>query len=180
MSIYSKKVRAGDAGETDLYGGKRVRKSVDVVEVLGQFDELNAFLGLARLLVKKIDAGKISQIQNDLFLLGSIVAGVKLKPSDVSYLRNQVSWMEKEIDVLDSKLSKLTKFILPNGCESSAKLHLARAICRRCERSLVSLGEHPDLVPYLNRLSDYLFVLARYENHRHGVKDELVVSFSQQ
>ncbi len=170
MSIYTKN---GDAGETDLYGGKRVRKSVDAVEVLGEFDELNAFLGLSRLLLKKSDAVRISQIQNDLFLLGSVVAGVKLSQPAVQYLIKQVDKMETEIDSLEGKTPKLKNFILPNGCESSARLHLARAICRRCERSLVSLGEYMDLVPYLNRLSDYLFVLARYENARRGVKDEL-------
>jgi cob(I)alamin adenosyltransferase len=171
MSIYTKN---GDAGETDLYGGKRVRKSVDAVEVLGQFDELNAFLGLSRLLLKKSDAVKISQIQNDLFLLGSIVAGVALKQSDINYLKKRVDGLEEQIDMLERKTTRLASFILPNGCEATARLHLARAICRRCERSLVALGEHMDLVPYLNRLSDYLFVLARQENSRRGVKDELV------
>lgn len=171
MTIYTKN---GDAGETDLYGGKRVRKSVDAVSVLGEFDELNAFLGLSRLLLKKPDALRVSQIQNDLFLLGSVVAGVKLKQSDINYLIKQVYQMETVIDILEAKIPKLKSFILPNGCEASARLHLARAICRRCERALVELGEYMDLVPYLNRLSDYLFVLARYENYRHGVKDELV------
>ena len=171
MAIYSK---TGDYGETDLFGGKRVRKSVDTVEVLGQFDELNAALGLARSALIKSASSNISLIQNDLFILGSIVAGVELKKSHSDYLKNQTSWLEKGTDRLDKKLPALKKFILPNGCESSARLHLARAICRRCERTLVALGEYVELIPYLNRLSDYLFVLARHENLINKVKDQQV------
>jgi len=172
MAIYSK---TGDDGETDLYGGKRVRKSVDAVEVLGQFDELNAALGLARSALNKSASSKISLIQNDLFILGSVVAGVELKKSLNDYLGSQTRWLEKEIDILDKKLPPLKNFILPNGSESSARLHLARAVSRRCERALVALGEYVELIPYLNRLSDYLFVLARHENLRNKVKDEQVV-----
>lgn len=172
MAIYSKK---GDYGETDLYGGKRVRKSVDAVEVLGQFDEFNATLGLARSVLNKSASSNISLIQNDLFLLGSVVAGVELKKSLKDYLGSQTRWLEKEIDTLDKKLPPLKNFILPNGCESSARLHLARAICRRCERALVALGEYVELIPYLNRLSDYLFVLARHANLQNKVKDDQVV-----
>ena len=172
MAIYSK---TGDSGETDLYGGKRVRKSVDAVEVLGQFDELNAALGLARSALNKSASSNISLIQNDLFILGSVVAGVELKKSLADYLVSQTNWLEKEIDTLDKKLPILKNFILPNGCESSARLHLARAICRRCERALVALGEYIELVPYLNRLSDYLFVLARYENLSNKIKDQQAV-----
>ncbi len=172
MAIYSK---TGDYGETDLFGGKRVRKSVDAIEVLGQFDELNATLGLARSVLNKSASSNISLIQNDLFVLGSVVAGVELKKSHSNYLKNQTSWLEEQIDRLDKKLPALKKFILPNGCESSSRLHLARAICRRCERALVALGEYVELIPYLNRLSDYLFVLARHENLRNKVKDQQVV-----
>jgi len=172
MAIYSK---TGDDGETDLYGGKRVRKSVDAVEVLGQFDELNAALGLARSALNKSASSNISLIQNDLFILGSVVAGVGLKKPLAGYLVTQTTWLEKEIDTLDKKLPTLKNFILPNGCESSARLHLARAICRRCERALVALGEYVELIPYLNRLSDYFFVLARHENLRNKIKDQQVV-----
>ncbi len=177
MPIYTKN---GDAGKTDLYNGKRVLKCVEVVEVLGELDELNAFLGLTRLLLKATDSKKISQIQNDLFLLGSFVAGVKSKQTDREYVKLQIKRMEQEIDLLENRLAPIRNFILPNGCASSARLHLARAICRRCERSLVALGKNIDLVPYLNRLSDYLFVLARSENLRHKVKDELVITSRRQ
>ena len=173
MPIYTK---SGDAGETGLYGGKHVRKSSEVVKVLGELDELNAFLGLTRLHLKRVDSKKISQIQRDLFIIGSVVAGAKFDNKTKSYLEGQISLMEEDIDSYNIKLPLLRSFILPNGCESSAKLHLARAICRRCERSFVSLGKHIDLVPYINRLSDYLFILARYENRRCGVKEETVNS----
>jgi len=172
MAIYSK---TGDYGETDLYGGKRVRKSVDAVEVLGQFDELNAALGLVRSVLNKSASSSVSLIQNDLFILGSVVAGVELKKPLADYLVSQTTWLEKEIDILEKKLPTLKNFILPNGCESSARLHLARAICRRCERALVALGEYIELIPYLNRLSDYLFVLARHENLRNKISDQQVV-----
>lgn len=173
MPVYT---RNGDYGETALYGGKRVRKSVGTVEVLGGLDELNAFLGLTRLYLRAADSKKISQIQNDLFILGSVVAGVRLKDTPGGRLNKRIREMEKDIDVMDKELPPLRNFILPSGCESSSRLHLARAICRRCERSLVALGKYIKLVPYLNRLSDYMFVLARYENYRHRVSDELVNS----
>jgi cob(I)alamin adenosyltransferase len=176
MPIYSK---TGDAGITGLYDGKRVKKSVEVVEVLGELDELNAFLGSARLAVRKNDAKKISQIQSDLFILGATVAGAKLNSAFKDHLKEQISEMEESIDKLDKKLPGLRNFILPNGCEASVRLHLTRAICRRCERSLVALGLYVDLIPYINRLSDYLFVLARFENHRRGINDELVSSDQQ-
>ncbi len=176
MAIYSKR---GDHGDTDLYCGKRVRKSTKVVEVLGQLDELNAALGLARSGLNRSESGGISLIQNDLFILGSIVAGFEQKRSTFVYLEGRVRWMEKEIDRLEGKLPALKRFILPGGCESSAKIHLARAVCRRCERSLVALGVYTDLISYLNRLSDYLFVLARSQNLRNKVKEEQVIPVQQ-
>lgn len=171
MPIYTKN---GDAGDTDLYGGIRVRKSVVVIEALGELDELNAFLGLTRTMLKKPDAKKIFGIQNDLFVIGSVVSGAYSAPKQESWLKERIVWMEKEIDTISAKLPPLKNFILPNGCESSARLHMARSICRRCERSIVALEKYGGLVPYLNRLSDYLFVLARYENFRRKISDERV------
>lgn len=171
MPIYTK---SGDAGETGLFGGKRVKKSADVIKVLGELDELNAFLGLARLSLTEKDSKKISQIQSDLFIVGSVIAGAQFTGKNRRYLDKQVSLMEECINDLNSELPLLRNFISPNGCESSVRVHLARAICRRCERSLMSLGKHISLVPYINRLSDYLFILARYENHRRKVKEEAV------
>jgi len=171
--IYTK---MGDSGETRLLYGKRVLKSCNSINALGDLDELNACLGMARFHLKKADSLKLAQIQKDLFTIGSVVAGFKVVDGVKRSLNSQIGLMEKDIDALDKKLSKLKNFILPNGCESSSTLHLARAVCRRCERSLVTLGKHANLIPYLNRLSDYLFILARYENCRHKVEDELVNS----
>lgn len=171
--IYTK---MGDFGETALFSGDRVAKSCNSVSALGDLDELNACLGMARLQLKKADSIKLAQIQNDLFTIGSAVAGFKAVGNIKKSLGGKISLMEKDIDALDKRLPKLKSFILPNGCESSAILHLARAVCRRCERSLVGLKKHTNLIPYINRLSDYLFTLARYENHRHKVKEEVVSS----
>ena len=171
--IYTK---MGDSGETALFNGDRITKSCNFINALGDLDELNACLGMARLHLKKADFAKLGQIQKELFTIGSIVAGFNIGHDTKKSLGSQIGSMEKDIDALAKKLPKLKNFILPNGCESSSALHLARAVCRRCERSLVGLKKYPDLIPYLNRLSDYLFVLARYENYRHKVKDELVIS----
>lgn len=174
--IYTK---TGDFGETGLFTGERVSKSCNSINALGDLDELNASLGSVRLHLKKADSIKLAQMQKDLFTLGSVLAGFTVSDSVKKSLSTMIDWMEKEIDALDKKLPALKSFILPTGCESSERLHLARAICRRCERSLVALGKHVNLIPYLNRLSDYLFILARYENHRHKIKDELVNSSPQ-
>lgn len=171
--IYTK---MGDSGETALFDGDRVVKSCNSINALGDLDELNACLGVARLHLKKADSTKLAQIQKDLFIVGSVVAGFKAVDSVMKSLSDQIDLIEKDMDALDKKLPKLRNFILPNGCESSAVLHLARAVCRRCERSLIGLKKHPYLIPYLNRLSDYLFVLARYENYRREVKEEVVSS----
>jgi cob(I)alamin adenosyltransferase len=169
--IYTK---TGDLGETGLFGGKRVVKSCNSISALGDMDELNASLGVARLHLRRVDSIKLAQIQKDLFTLGSTLAGFTVDAGDKKSFSTKVAWLEKEINALDKKLPKLKTFILPYGCESSARLHLARAICRRCERSLVALGRNAELIPYINRLSDYLFTLARHENQSHKVKDELV------
>lgn len=172
MPIYS---RAGDNGDTSLFGGGKVRKCADVVEVLGQLDELNAFLGSSRLLLDSSEAAYISSIQADLFALGAVVAGFTREKSLAPRLAKRVRSMEKKIDALDKKLPVLNNFILPGGCESAVRLHLARAVCRRCERALVSLNRYSKLIPYLNRLSDYLFALARYENLKNKVSDRRAV-----
>ena len=173
MPIYTKK---GDSGKTDLCNGDRVKKSSDIIKTLGDLDELNAFLGLARVILAKSSLKNITLVQNDLFILGSVIAGVKLDKKKTDYLAGRVVWMEKEIDILSRKLAELKNFILPDGCEVSARVHVARVICRRCERSLIYLNKFTGLIPYLNRLSDYLFVLALYENHKRGVKDVAVTS----
>lgn len=176
MKIYT---RTGDRGETGMAGGKRVPKSDLCVEVCGTIDELNAVLGLARAetLPAEIDAVVASR-QHELFTLGAMVAygdpaALGLEPIG----QTQITQMEAAIDRLEATLEPLAAFILPGGTRAAATLHLARTVCRRAERRLVSLAqqgvERPvlDAVAYLNRLSDLLFVLARAANAEAQVAD---------
>lgn len=182
MKIYTK---TGDKGETALYGGTRVSKASARVESYGNIDELNSFIGFAKAEIK--DEKVISQlkkIQFDLFTLGSESA----TPTDKLTLANGKSRLalmisEKEIeeleswmDAYESELAPLQFFILPGGGRAATSLHICRTVCRRAERSLVFLNENetvrPDLIKYLNRLSDYLFMLARYVSKTYGEKEE--------
>ncbi len=138
MKIYT---RTGDRGETGLYGGKRVPKDDPIIEALGSLDELNAMLGNLEL--------PLDKIQKDLQTIASQIAGHKGKTPSVKRLENEIDRMEKD-------LPELHNFILPKG-----PVHLARAICRRAERRVVAVAA-PGRAKYLNRLSDYLFVLARW------------------
>ncbi|MBU0650120.1 ATP:cob(I)alamin adenosyltransferase, partial [Patescibacteria group bacterium] len=132
------------------------------------------YLGWACLMVTRIHAKQLAKIQTDLFWLGAILAGTAKKPGRRDDLTKRVAQLETELTTLEPQLPPLAQFILPGGCESACRLHLARAVCRRCERSLVALGKHAQLIPYLNRLSDFLFVLARFENYRHKVEADFV------
>ncbi len=172
MKIYTK---SGDHGKTSLYGGRRVPKNNIRIKVYGAIDELNSLLGIVLSKSFSFSTGKyINQIQKDLFLIGSHLAG-----SDISIkeLTRRVAEMENTIDDLDKKLPPLKNFLLPKGCEQSSYLFLARAIARRTERELVelSLTEKVDknLHIYLNRLSDFLFVLARYINFEAGIPETI-------
>lgn len=175
MRIYT---RTGDKGETSLGGGKRVAKNDCRIEVLGNLDELNACLGLALTLVRSIEAKKsIPALQNILFNLGAQLVGASAKNFE-ELSSNKVKKLEGEIDKLSAKLPTLQNFILPGGAKASACLHLARAVCRRAERSLVeaaarlNLGKESPVIAFLNRLSSYLFVLARWENKKSKRKDK--------
>lgn len=174
MPIYTK---TGDTGSTSLFGGKRVLKCEELVDVYGSIDELNSWIGLVAGVITVPDVQVfLAAIQSDLFTIGSHLAGWK---ADLSPLPHRVSEMEARIDELDDRLPKLTNFILPGGTKLSAEIHLARAVCRRVERQLVSLGHKPapaEVQPvdpriyiYINRLSDLLFMLARFINHEAGV-----------
>ena len=177
MKIYT---RAGDDGSTGLLGAGRVPKDDPRIDAYGTVDELNAVLGLARA-TGGLDAdgdSLVARLQDDLFAVGAALAD----PDPAGKFHNAVtaehaSRLEAEIDRLESELPPLTRFILPGGSPAAAQLHLARTICRRAERLVVRLGHLPDgavppgLVAYLNRLSDFLFVLARVVNHRSGVGD---------
>ena len=176
MKIYTK---AGDDGTTGLLGAGRVPKFDPRIEAYGTVDELNAVLGVVRAagLDPEHDAA-VARLQDDLFAVGAALAD----PNPEGKFHNAVtpeygSRLEGEIDRLEGGLPPLTQFILPGGTPAAAQLHLARTICRRAERLVVRLDQAagglvpPNLVVYLNRLSDLLFVLARAANHRAGVAD---------
>lgn len=174
MKIYTK---TGDKGETSLYKGGRVPKDEPRLEAYGTLDELNSVLGLAAShLPREAELGTVRQevarIQKDLFSLGAQLAtrgdekpAWHIKPEDIQAL-------ETAIDRMETELEPLRTFILPGGHPAGAGFHLARTVCRRAERGVVTLGRDesldPQIVQYLNRLSDYLFVLARFTNHRLG------------
>ncbi len=165
MSIYTK---TGDRGETGIWGGKRVAKDSALVEALGSIDELNAQLGivLAQIKNKKIKQD-VEKIQQDLFSIGSAIAGFEGK---TDWLEERVKYFEEEIDRMWEALPELNNFILPGGSEMGARLHLARTMCRRAERMVIG-AKQDKAVKYLNRLSDYLFCLARWVNWKTGIRE---------
>jgi cob(I)alamin adenosyltransferase len=175
MKIYTK---TGDAGETSLFGGLRVRKCDPRVAAYGDVDELNAQLGLARVSSTdaEIDAALV-QLQRDLFALGAQLADpsgkISSRVSKAALNDADVVRLEDLIDTLEAGLPPLRQFILAGGSECGAALHVARAVCRRAERGMVSLepAVDPVLLKYINRLSDLLFVLARTANHRAGAAE---------
>ena len=175
MKIYT---RTGDRGDTGLLGGIRLSKSALRVDAYGEIDELNASLGVARLRASTSEArSMLEEIQRDLFSVGALLADPNKAGRDpkVSLDPSSVQKLESHIDLIEASLPPLRRFILPGGSAGGALLHLARAICRRAERRVVALGEReeisPAVVPYLNRLSDLLFVLARYENEKQGAPE---------
>ncbi|MFL2836309.1 MAG: cob(I)yrinic acid a,c-diamide adenosyltransferase [Hyphomicrobiales bacterium] len=182
--IYTK---TGDDGTTALGNGERIAKSSKRVSAYGSVDELNSFIGLARSYIesdKLIELDKIlATIQNDLFDLGAdLCIPDRDKNADslkivISYVKN----LEKEIDLINSKLTPLRSFILPGGTKVSAYIHIARTIARRCEREMIDLRQieeseiSKEAVQYINRLSDFLFVAARYANLKSDFDDILWV-----
>jgi cob(I)alamin adenosyltransferase len=175
MKIYTK---TGDDGTTGLFGGARVKKASARVEAYGTVDELNAVVGLARATALGASTEAVlSHVQADLFTLGAELACVPEKTAKLSMRLldgDDASRLERAIDVAESKLSPLQTFILPGGSPGAAALHLARTVCRRAERAVLAVDDAPpraEVVIYLNRLSDLLFVLARLANHEKGVVD---------
>ncbi|MBS2029615.1 MAG: cob(I)yrinic acid a,c-diamide adenosyltransferase [Deltaproteobacteria bacterium] len=176
MRIYTK---GGDAGQTGLFGGARVPKSDPRVSAYGDIDELNAVLGIARTLQPPPEVATIlGSVQDQLFTLGSELATPEPEKARVAIPRTQEAWsvaLEMAIDAIDAELPELRSFILPGGTPSAAQLHLARTVCRRAERNVVALAQHADVpaevLRYLNRLSDYLFMAARLCNARAKVAD---------
>ncbi|PIR79792.1 MAG: ATP:cob(I)alamin adenosyltransferase [Candidatus Levybacteria bacterium CG10_big_fil_rev_8_21_14_0_10_35_13] len=175
MSIYTK---FGDKGKTSLYGDKTVSKASLRVEAYGNLDELNSFLGivLTELKDKKIKEDML-RIQNDLFEIGSSIASISTIKHRVlsQYLKKRVGEFEKEIDNLTKKLPELENFILPGGSVTGSRLHFARTVARRAERRIVSLAEKEqvlsEVLVYLNRLSDLLFMYARFINYKEKQKE---------
>jgi cob(I)alamin adenosyltransferase len=170
--------RTGDKGTTALGTGKRVAKHDLRVEAFGAVDEANAAIGLARLHTGGDADAALARIQNDLFDLGADLCAPD-GPDAKDRLRiadSQVERLEQEIDAMNAELAPLNSFVLPGGSAASAYLHLARTIARRAERAMTRLAEsepvNPAAIRYINRLSDHLFVLGRYENDK-GAKDVL-------
>lgn len=174
VKIYTK---TGDDGTTGLFGGARVSKDSPQVEAYGSIDELNAVIGMAR--ATELDAFSdevLAKVQVDLFVLGAEVACV---PGEEHRLKMQLldkadyERLEHAIDEAEKDLAPLKNFVLPGGSPQAAALHFARTVARRAERVLIRVApaERPELLVYLNRLSDLLFVLARRANHVAGVED---------
>jgi len=166
--------RTGDQGETGLVDGSRLRKNAPRMAAIGDVDELNSAIGVALAHPLPAEAGeRLGRIQNELFDLGADFAtpGPDYAPSamNLRILPSQVERLEAEIDAMNADLESLRSFILPGGDPGAAAIHLARAICRRAERSAVAAdadaGLNPVGLAYVNRLSDHLFVLARWINH---------------
>lgn len=174
MKIYTK---TGDDGTTSLFGGKRVLKDDERVDTYGDIDELNSIIGLSLNFVLSHEVKKdLMKIQNQLFRVGAFLATPIDDRSKLKTLENisdqDIIYFENRIDYYDERLPELKNFILPGGSLSSGFLHFARTVCRRCERKIVkfALKEEGDkiYIKYFNRLSDFLFVIARYENYFSG------------
>ena len=168
MPIYT---RTGDNGSTALYGGKRVLKSSPQIMVNGDIDELSSFIGLIISFTKdKKNIELFTNIQKNLYLIMTHLSGAKTR---INELETRINEFEQEIDLIQSRLPKLSRFILPQGTKTSSLLNIARAVCRRAERGCVllftdknkTINDHQLIIlKYLNRLSDLLFVLARHNN----------------
>ena len=175
MKIYTK---SGDAGETSLWGGNRVKKSHPRVNAYGTLDEANSMIGLALSFLpasQSLILERLNRVQNELFVVGSELATQAGTKSTIILIEEDaVKRLEAEIDEMEATLDPLQNFILPSGSSSGSALHLARTVIRRAERDCVDLrfthGEdiRPQVIFYLNRLSDYLFVMARFVNKALG------------
>ena len=179
MRIYT---RGGDEGETGLFGGTRVGKSSLRIAAYGEVDELNSVLGWCAVVAVGTELERLRRVQSLLFSIGSWLATpAQASASTRSHLpawqEDTISQLEGEIDTWEESLEPLANFILPGGNELASRLHIARCVSRRAERAVVVLAEQDDSqveahhLAYLNRLSDWLFVFARYVNHAAGESD---------
>jgi cob(I)alamin adenosyltransferase len=170
--------RRGDDGKTSLYGAKRVRKDDPRVEAYGTIDELNSVLGVIVASSKEgALTSSLKKVQRMLFVSGADAATELDSPQKVPRIRSShTAKVERMTDDLLAKLPTLDNFILPGGSPTGSMLHLARTICRRAERRVVTASRsqemNPELVPFFNRLSSYLFDLSRWENKRAGIEEE--------
>lgn len=181
MAIYTKR---GDRGKTSLYdkdSTQRDRVSKDSLRVraIGALDELNSYLGVVIASSQNPNlAGRLKEAQKNLFTIGSIIAGSKLR-----FFKTKTKELEKEIDELEGELPVLKNFILPGGVSTASHLQYSRALCRRVERAIVTLSKEklvkPQILTYLNRLSDYLFMQARSVNHKLNISEETWVGKKQ-
>lgn len=180
--------RRGDQGQTSLAGGQRVPKDSPRIEAYGTVDELNSFLGAARVTARQLAvtearlsplAAILLRVQHELFNLGSILATLpeNVHPQQARVTDAEVAQLESEMDRMNSELPPLGSFVLPGGDRLNAELHICRTICRRAERATVALGRvesvPPEAVRYLNRLSDALFVFGRWASHVTGAPETL-------
>jgi cob(I)alamin adenosyltransferase len=172
MKIYT---RTGDQGQTSLFGGTRVAKHDPRIEAYGTVDELSSCLGLARAVsLPATTEATLAGVQRDLFEIGAHLAspGTSRFPGVET---SRIEALEQSIDAMEQELTPLTSFILPGGSQGAAHLHVARTVCRRAERCVVALDDHSEptlsTIAYLNRLSDYLFVAARFANLKAGIED---------
>lgn len=175
MKIYTKK---GDSGETSLFGGAKVSKSSARIEAYGTVDELNSVVGLAtsHSLSPK---GTVwtKKVQEFLFVLGADLATPPSSKTRINRIgEEEIKSLEHAIDEIEEELAPLKHFILPGGAQAGATLHVARTVCRRAERAAVACSQEENIsghtIKFLNRLSDFLFVLARYENKYAGTPEE--------
>lgn len=174
MKLYTKQ---GDDGTTGLSGGVRVTKNDVRVCAYGDIDETNAAIGVAITICQDHEVNHwLVRIQSDLFSIGAELAApnASRRPHDID--GSSVAQMETWIDTADVEVSPLKSFILPGGAAPAASLHAARTVCRRAERAIVDLSQQqavrPDVIQYVNRLSDFLFAVARLLNHRLGVHEQ--------
>ena len=174
MSVYTK---TGDKGETRVFDKKtgelvKLSKNSCKIRAIGAIDELNSYLGIVRLEIEIEFEKDILNIQRNLFTINSILAGGNLR-----FSKTKTKKLEREIDEWEGKLPVLKNFIIYSGTPKSTQIFYARALCRKAERSVVKLSKEQkisdSILTYINRLSDYLFMLARFENHKSGVKEEI-------
>ena len=178
-----KKVHLGDKGETSTIG-KRVSKTDPSISVIGSLDELNSFIGLTTSFLNDKQLKNIlEKVQNDLFLLGEEVVKRNFPKPRTKFSQSDIEFLENEMEILEKEIKPLKKFVLPGGSQAASSLHVARSVCRRCEREIANLTEKEkvlieqdvldeNVLKYVNRLSDLLFVMARLINQRLNVEEK--------